>query len=236
MGVNHQPLAPSRRQKSETPQSQPVVDVVTFSGEKRTETPMLTERFYDALRYAGDLHKHQLRKGEDIPYFSHLMGVASLVLEYGGDEEEAMAGLLHDAVEDQGGLETLEVIREKFGNRVADIVDGCTDAYVEPKPPWEDRKNEYLDHLRSADDSNLLVSACDKLYNARTIVSDLRRGQHVFEKFSVPKEKTLWYYRNLVKAFQEAEHGTERHRPVILDLADEVKSMHELAGVPYPED
>ena len=123
-------------------------------------------------------------------------------MEYGATEDQAIAALLHDAVEDQGGKPTLEEIRRRFGNQVADIVDGCTDTDQQPKPPWLERKQAYIDHVRHADSSVCLVSACDKLHNARCIVSDLRsEGVAAFDKFKGGKDGTLWYYRSLVNAF-----------------------------------
>jgi (p)ppGpp synthase/HD superfamily hydrolase len=172
---------------------------------------MLTERFDAALAYTHTLHRAQTRKGGGTPYLAHLLGVASLVIEHGGDEDEAIAGLLHDAVEDQGGRATGDDIRRRFGDRVADIVWGCTDAEVIPKPAWEVRKREYLDHLRHASGSVLLVSSADKLYNARTIFSDVRAfGDVVYTRFTASKDRTLWYYRGLVTAYRGAAAFQER--------------------------
>src|SRR5580704_12529855 len=126
----------------------------------------LGKRFDRALLYATDAHAAQSRKGTSRPYIAHLLGVAAIVLTHGGDEDEAIAALLHDAVEDQGGKPRLRDIRRKFGARVAGIVEGCTDADTEPKPPWLERKKKYLEHLRHADASVRLVSAADKVYNA----------------------------------------------------------------------
>ncbi len=163
----------------------------------------LSQRFEEALHYAFNLHRHQVRKGSAIPYFAHLMAVASLVLEDGGDEDEAIAALLHDAVEDQGGWETLAEIRRRFGERVAQIVDGCTDAYEHPKPPWQARKEAYLEHLNNASPEVLRVSLADKLHNARTLLVDLQlHGDAVWERFNGGKEGTLWYYRRLLQIFR----------------------------------
>lgn len=178
------------------------VDQVKFSGDRK---PLLTTRFQEALVYATELHANQVRKGSDSPYISHLIGVASIVLEHGGNEDEAIAALLHDAVEDQGGAPTLAVIRKRFGDAVADIVEGCTDADVTPKPPWKERKLAYIAHIPHASASIRLVSASDKLYNARAILDDyLEIGDEVFKRFKPGKEGTLWYYRELVKAFRKA--------------------------------
>ncbi|MGA7854161.1 MAG: HD domain-containing protein [Candidatus Acidiferrales bacterium] len=135
----------------------------------------LTARFHRALVYAARVHARQFRKGTTRPYIGHLLGVTSIVLTHGGDEDEAIAALLHDAVEDQGGKPRLREIRRKFSGRVARIVAGCTDSDVEPNPPWLERKTEYLRHLRRADSSVRLVSAADKLYNARETLEDCAR-------------------------------------------------------------
>jgi (p)ppGpp synthase/HD superfamily hydrolase len=114
---------------------------------KRAPKEMITDRFDQALVYASRLHRDQWRKGTQIPYVSHLLSVAALVIEHGGDEDQAIAALLHDAVEDQGGAPILDEIREQFGDRVAKIVNECTDAWEEPKPPWRARKESSLAKL-----------------------------------------------------------------------------------------
>jgi GTP pyrophosphokinase len=168
---------------------------------------MLSSRFGNALGLALDLHGSQLRKGGDVPYVAHLLATASLVLEYGGNEDEAIAGLLHDAVEDQGGEPTLEKIRRRFGDDVAEIVLGCSDSTTVPKPPWRERKERYLAHLSDASKSVRLVLAADKLHNARSIVKDYRLlGESLWERFNGGKAGTLWYYRSLVDAFRA--HGS----------------------------
>jgi GTP pyrophosphokinase len=187
---------------------------------------MLTPRYADALQWAWKLHDGQRRKGTAIPYLSHLLAVSSLALEHGATEDEAIAALLHDAVEDAGGLPTLELIRERFGSAVADIVDGCTDSYEEPKPLWRDRKEKYIAHLANASPSVRLVSNSDKLHNARSILSDLRvHGPALWGRFTAPKEGTLWYYRSLVQAF--ASHG---RTPLVNELDLTVREIHTLAG------
>ena len=165
----------------------------------------LTERFKDALWMATDLHAKHWRKGSGIPYVAHLLGVASLVLEYGGTEDEAIAALLHDAVEDQGGKPTRQMIAEKFGETVARIVDGCTDTDTMPKPPWRERKEAYIAHIASATPSVLLVSACDKLYNVRTILTDYRKvGDEIWERFKGGrKDGSLWYYQALIVEYKK---------------------------------
>lgn len=163
----------------------------------------LSTRFDEAFLYAHDAHRDQRRKKTDRPYISHLMGVASLVLQYGGDEEQAIAALLHDVVEDCGGAPRMEEIRKKFGERVARIVDGCTDSDAIPKPPWLERKQRYLERVLREPEEVLLVSAADKLYNMREILMDLREsGPAVWERFKGGQEGSLWYYRELVKAFR----------------------------------
>jgi (p)ppGpp synthase/HD superfamily hydrolase len=168
--------------------------------------PFLTWRFDVALQFASGLHHQQPRKGVPIPYIAHLMSVCALVLESGGDEDQAIAALLHDAVEDQGGLSTLETIRHMFGDRVANTVESCSDSTVSDstqKLPWRKRKDKYLEHLRSANGDALLVSAADKLHNARAILSDYRKlGDQLFLRFNAPKEDQLWYYGALVETLQ----------------------------------
>jgi len=175
----------------------------------------LSRHFEKALVYATRVHGGQLRKKTGIPYIAHILGVTALAMEYGANETEAIAALLHDAVEDCGGAKRLRDIERKFGKAVAKIVDGCTDTYETPKPPWRERKQAYLAHLKSSSASTRLVSAADKLHNARAILTDLRRhGSEVFERFSGKKDGTLWYYRALVTAFRQ--HGDHA------DLVDEL--------------
>ena len=170
---------------------------------------MLSDRFTDSVTLAAELHSTQLRKGTNIPYLSHLLGVTSLVLEHGGNEDEAIAAMLHDAVEDCGGKKTLELIKNQFGAEVAAIVEGCTDSYEIPKPDWRTRKENYLQHLATAPASVLLVSNADKLHNARAILSDLRiHGESLWRRFSGRKEGTLWYYRSLANAFLKFNYGS----------------------------
>ena len=161
--------------------------------------------FERALAYAARIHAKQFRKGTTRPYVAHLLGVTATVLTHGGDEDEAIAALLHDAVEDQGGRARLRDIRKKFGARVARIVEGCTDAYGEPKQPWLERKKQYLRHLRHSDAAVRLVSAADKLYNAREILMDLQRsGAEVWSRFKGGKNGTIWYYRQVAKILRRA--------------------------------
>ncbi len=165
----------------------------------------MSERFTEALVYAAETHRNQVRKGSGIPYFSHLMAVAALVLENGGGETEAMAALLHDAVEDQGGAPRLNAIREKFGATVAEIVAGCTETLIDPALEWEERKRRHLLDLSQSGAAILLVSAADKLHNARTVLDDYRElGEELWPRFSRGKQGILWYYRASVAAFREA--------------------------------
>ena len=164
-----------------------------------------TQRFADAFVFAHELHAAQIRKGSNVPYVAHLMSVSAIVLEHGGDEDLAIAALLHDAVEDQGGAATREQIRARFGERVAAIVDGCTDSDVTPKPPWRKRKELYIAHLATASDDVRKVSMSDKLHNARSILGDHRViGDALWERFTGGKSGTLWYYRALVNAYRAA--------------------------------
>lgn len=159
-------------------------------------------RFEAALTFAVRLHANQRRKGKDIPYVAHLLAVTALVIEHGGDEDEAIAALLHDAVEDQGGDATLEAIRTRFGDTVAAIVEGCTDSRSTPKPPWKLRKERYLAHLPSASESVRLVSAADKLHNARSVLADYRRiGAALWPRFRGARDGTLWYYQALLAIY-----------------------------------
>lgn len=162
----------------------------------------LGPRFQRAFEFAAKKHAGQTRKASTIPYLSHLIGVASLVLEAGGDEDLAIAALLHDVVEDCGGEPMLKEVRRRFGSRVAKIVDGCTDAYVIPKPEWRERKVSYINRLKTEDADTRLVSAADKLNNIRSILSDYRAvGESVWSRFNGKRDGTLWYYRTLREEF-----------------------------------
>jgi GTP pyrophosphokinase len=181
-----------------------------------------SERFIDALAFAARRHADQLRKGTHVPYIAHLLGVTSIVLEYGATEEEAIGALLHDAVEDQKA--TLREISARFGKNVAEIVAGCSDTDVDPKPPWRPRKEAYIAHVRSAKSSVQLVSAADKLHNARSIVQDYRAvGEAVWQRFNGGRDGTLWYYRALASAFMST--GS----PLAAELDQAVSELEELA-------
>jgi GTP pyrophosphokinase len=184
------------------------------------------EKFEAALVYAARLHRDQTRKGSGIPYVNHLLAVAAIVGENGGTEEEVIAALMHDAPEDHGGRARLEEIRERFGDEVAEIVAGCTDTYEDPKPAWQPRKEAYVAHVRTASASVRLVSAADKLHNARAILADLRTsGEALWGRFTGGKEGTLWYYRALVGAYAAA--GTNG---VVEELGEVVRKIESLAG------
>lgn len=186
---------------------------------------VLTDRFDRALLYATHVHDGQVRKGTSTPYVAHLLAVAATVLEYGGSEDMAIAALLHDAVEDQGGEPRLADIRNRFGDRVADIVRACSDSVVntatgQQKEDWRTRKMRYMEHLKTVDQETLLVSLSDKVHNARSILRDLRKpeiGAAVWSRFGKrPKEDTFWNYRELANAFKELLPG---------QLADELMEI-----------
>jgi GTP pyrophosphokinase len=166
---------------------------------ERTGDPRLGSRFEEALSYAARAHWRQVRKAGDVPYVAHLLAVASLVLEHGGGEDAAIAALLHDAVEDTGGPPRREDIRVRFGDDVVRIVDACSDNEGEPKPPWRERKDRYLAHLAAETDPQArLVTACDKLHNARAVLADyVARGPALWQRFNGGREGTIWYYRSI---------------------------------------
>jgi (p)ppGpp synthase/HD superfamily hydrolase len=187
---------------------------------------VLTERFERALVFATRLHRDQRRKGSGVPYVSHLLAVCELTLEYGGGEDEAIAALLHDAIEDQGGAVARAEILLEFGARVTEIVDGCTDTDESPKPAWRARKEEYIGHLREASASVRLVSACDKLHNARSLVMDYRiYGEDLWSRFTGRREGTLWYYRAMVNALR-----AKGSNQVVEELARTVTELETLAS------
>ena len=168
----------------------------------------LTRQFDEAFCYAHGLHRIQIRKGTPIPYISHLMAVAALVIEHGGDEDQAIAALLHDGPEDQGGTTTLEATRQKFGDGVADIVANCTDAWTEPKPDWRTRKQDYLSKLPSKSKRSLLVALADKTHNAEAILFDYRAlGDALWSRFKGHAEGTRWYYGALAEFFAREMPG-----------------------------
>jgi (p)ppGpp synthase/HD superfamily hydrolase len=185
----------------------------------------LTSRFDEALLFAVRQHQSQFRKGTRIPYVAHLLSVAALVLEDGGDEDEAIAALLHDAVEDQGGAAMRAEIAGRFGERIATIVDGCTDADVIPKPPWRQRKAAYIVHIRHAPLPVRRVSLADKVHNARAILFDYRQiGDELWLRFNGGYAGTIWYYRELANAFAETTAG-----PLSQELVRTVNDIERLS-------
>lgn len=166
----------------------------------QTNKPLLGDRFSQALVYASQLHNNQVRKGSNIPYISHLLSVTALVLEDGGTEDEAIAALLHDAIEDQGGDKTRQEIRIKFGDRVAQIIEGCTESEVIPKPPWKERKLATINKLRHASPEVRRVTLADKVHNARSILGDWYRiGDAIWERFKTGKAGTVWYLKSIAE-------------------------------------
>jgi (p)ppGpp synthase/HD superfamily hydrolase len=193
----------------------------------RQAMAILTDRFDRAILYASQVHGGQTRKGTEVPYLAHLMAVAATVMEYGGDEDQIIAALLHDAVEDQGGRARLADIRGRFGERVAELVAGCSDnldddgGSGDARPPWRERKSRYLKHLNTTPEEILLIALADKTHNARSILRDLRKkcvGNAIWERFGKPKSETMWYYQSLVAAFQDRLPG---------QLADELGEIVE---------
>lgn len=192
-----------------------------------SEAP-LSDRYLDALAMAADLHRFQVRKSTKVPYLTHLMSVSALVWEAGGDEDTAIAGLLHDAYEDAGGPAALEQITERFGSRVAVMVAACSEpgTGTGPKAPWRDRKDGYLAHLGGIDDrSVLLVAVADKLHNCRSLVADIdREGLAVFDRFNASPADTVWFYRSVVEVVVDKLPA----EPLVTELA---ASVERLAGL-----
>jgi len=189
------------------------------------ENLILSPKFEQALLYAATIHAGQTRKGTTVPFLAHLMSVASIALEHGADENQAIAALLHDAVERAGGQARLEDIRARFGEKVAEIVEGCTQPRGTPEPPWRARKAAFIAHLPRSLDSVRLVAAADKLHNARTILRELRAlGDSVWDRYSGGKEGMLWYYRCLVQAFK-----TGGLNPLVEELERVVTEIERLA-------
>ncbi|MGA2256669.1 MAG: HD domain-containing protein [Thermoguttaceae bacterium] len=195
---------------------------------------LLSSRFTFALVYAAELHQEQERKISGVPYVAHLLRVAGIVMEYGGNEDEAIAALLHDAVEDQGGIPVLDEIRRRFGEAVAETVLGCSDAHARPKPPWHDRKQAHVDHIRVAPPSTRLVVAADKLDNARSLLREYRvRGESLWNFFHGGRNGTLWYYDAMLAALKDAGitplvEEFERTLAEICRIADEGMTKSEI--------
>ncbi|MFO1303179.1 MAG: HD domain-containing protein [Burkholderiales bacterium] len=199
------------------------------------DSPLLTNRFRDALVFAAKAHEKQTRKGTAIPYVSHLLAVASLVIEYGGSEDAAIAALLHDAPEDQGGLPMLHKIRTTFGERVAAIVESCTDTFEKKKPDWQPRKRAYIAHLAAKDDAEAcLVSAADKLHNARAILRDVRIADDraaFWTRFTATERQIGWYYGSLERVLRR-QLRAHASGDIVEELA---RVLDGIAGTPCEE-
>jgi (p)ppGpp synthase/HD superfamily hydrolase len=192
------------------------------------DEPLYSERLIEALGVAARLHAHQRRKGSDIPYLSHLLGTCAIALDYGAGEDEAIAALLHDAIEDVQPTDRARAAVAAFGPEVLRIVEGCTDSDSHPKPPWRERKEAYIAHVVERDAAILLVSAADKLHNSRSIVSDLRRfGPATWDRFNGGRDGSLWYYRTLVGAFRA---NPAHPRELVDELDRTVTEMEAQAG------
>lgn len=202
----------------------------SISYEVQTETelyPLKSTRFVGALGYATQLHQNQTRKDGKTPYIAHLLAVASLVLEDGGDEDEAIAALFHDALEDQGGAETEAKIRQRFGDKVTAIVKGCTESETIPKPPWKERKQRYLEQMKQGTTSVLRVSIADKLHNARSLLTQLRvHGDITWSLFHGGKEGTLWFYRSLLEIYQQ-----KLETPMLTELEQIINQLEKASSV-----
>lgn len=181
-------------------------------------------KYQKALALAAELHKDQVRKGSNIPYITHLMTVSAFVFEFGGSEDQAIAGLLHDAIEDQSDKISLEAISNDFGQEVARIVAACTDSVLEPKPPWKERKTAYLENLGKKDNMIKLVVACDKYHNAQCINRDVQfYGENVWRRFTASKEDIVWYYTELLNQL-----SMNFDNNVLKLFSAEVSTMHSL--------
>jgi len=200
---------------------------------------VLTSRFAEALVYAAEAHAGQTRKGTSVPYVAHVLAVAALTLEHGASEDEAIGALLHDAVEDCGGLDRLRDVRERFGPAVAEIVLGCSDTTETPKPPWKERKQTYLHDLDAASPSVLLVSACDKLHNVRSLLVAVRNdGEAAWSQFKGGKDGTLWYYRAALAVFARcgvSSRLTHELQIALEELHRAVNSTVPLSDVHFPD-
>lgn len=187
---------------------------------------VFSERFNNALVLAARLHQKQYRKLDNTPYIGHLLGVASIVIEMGGSEDEAIAALLHDAIEDQGGGQTRQLIEKEFGLSVRLWVDECSDTDQIPKPPWKARKEAYLAHLAQASDSARMISAADKLHNLRSLIRSYQRdGEAIWSSFNGKKNGTLWYYEEIIKVLK-----TKGPEELALLLEESFQKLIQLIG------
>lgn len=194
--------------------------------------PMLSDRFVRAVEFADVVHATQVRKGTCIPYLAHLLAVASLVIEHGGDEDTAIAALLHDAPEDRGGRPMLEQVRLRFGEKVADIVDGCSDTFEKKKPPYGKRKTAYVERLAGERTETCLVSAADKLHNARAILHDLRAVEEPIDfwaRFSAKPAGIGWYFGRVERALtlQLSNHDGQQ---IVIEIGHTLDAIAELPG------
>ncbi len=205
----------------------------TLSHSEPSGTQRLSSRFEEALVFAAQKHQHQTRKGTTIPYIAHLMQVSGIALENGANEDEAIAALLHDVIEDQDVTE--EELTQKFGPEVAAIVAGCSDSASTDKAPWKERKEAYIAHVLTASSSVRLVSSCDKLHNARAILADYQElGDALWSRFNASPSDILWYYQGLVHAFQQAQERQGEPPSRVVAQLDRV--VTELAGlIPNPD-
>jgi (p)ppGpp synthase/HD superfamily hydrolase len=188
---------------------------------------MMSERFVVAVELANELHGDQIRKGTKVPYISHPLIVSGIVLQHGGGEDEAIAALLHDTVEDCGGKPVMVRIRKRFGDNIADLVDGCSETDIQPKPPWRERKDGYIESIKSANPSVRLISCADKIHNASSIISEYRKvGERVWDRFKANKTETLWFYTSIINAMR----ASGENRPILDELVivvEELKSVVE---------
>jgi len=197
-------------------------------------TPRLTARFDDALRFASEAHRSQTRKGGEVPYLGHLLAVAALVIENHGDEDTAIAALLHDTVEDQGGLPMLARVRADFGPRVAAIVMEVSDNEGEPKPPWRVRKQQFIDAIPRLSPEARLIALADKVHNVRSTIDGFRRvGEVVWTRFHGRRDGTLWYYREVLKAFRNGQsENPVTNEPLLQELTRVINELFALVGEP----
>lgn len=185
-----------------------------------------SERLDEAFALARRLHDGQTRKGSTTPYLSHVLAVAGIVSEYGGDEDQVIAALLHDTVEDQGGRPLLARLQAQFGERVAALVEACTDAFDHPKPPWKDRKLAYLARIPQAPHDARLIIAADKIHNLRSMIADYEQvGDRLWDRFTASREETMWYYG----AVRDALRPDWNH-PALLELQRTLATLRTLAG------
>ena len=198
--------------------------------------PILTARFDEALAFASQVHRMQSRKGGAIPYIAHLLAVTALVLENGGDEDTAIAALLHDTVEDQGGLPMLERVRAAFGPRVATIVMEVSDNEGDPKPPWKTRKQQFITAIPTLSKEARLIALADKLHNVRSTIDEFRRvGDVVWTRFHGRRDGTLWYYREVLAALNVPRPETQvTNEPLLDELTRAIKELFALAREPLP--